>query len=352
MRGRNSTVGFASAAAAALFVASPAAGAAQAERHQLRGERGAIYNLVGEVVVEASTGSAVEVTVTSSGPDAARLSVATGPIGDRETLRVIYPTDAIRHGNRDWGSTQLRVRDDGTFGDGNRGRRVKVSRTDGDLEASSDLRIAVPPGRTLEVYQAVGLVSVTNVSGDLLLDTHSASVTTTRTIGALSVDVGSGNISIRDAEGNILLDTGSGNVNATDVRGDELRIDTGSGNVTATSVAVRDLIIDTGSGGVEVTASTVRSLVIDTGSGSVDVALSGNPDEVTIDTGSGSVTVTVPESFGAEVDIETSSGDISIDFPLQVLGWERNRVGGTIGNGQASLKIDTGSGSVALKKQS
>jgi hypothetical protein len=347
---RNSTTGLA-LAAAALLVALPATGSAQGEEHQLRGDVVAVYNLAGEVTVEASSGSSVDVTVIPRGPDAGRLTVATGPIGDRETLRVIYPADAIRHGDRDWGSTQLRVREDGTFGDGSRGRRVKISGKEGDLEASADLRIAVPRGQTLQVYQAVGMVSVSNVNGDLLLDTHSASVTTAGTVGELSIDVGSGTITVRDAEGDVVLDTGSGNVRATEVRGDELLIDTGSGNVTASSVAVRDLNIDTGSGSVEVTGSTARTVLVDTGSGSVDVALSGNPDEVTIDTGSGSVTVTVPESFGAEVDIETSSGDIDIEFPLQVLGWERNHVGGTIGNGQARLTIDTGSGSVALKKQ-
>ncbi len=349
--GRNCLSGFGLAAAAALLVALPSTGGAQGERHQLRGDVVAVYNLVGEVTVEASSGSTVEVTVTPRGPDAGRLSVATGPIDERETLRVIYPADAIRHGNRDWGSSHLRVRDDGTFGDGNRGRRVEISRAEGDLEASADLRIAVPRGQTLQVYQAVGVVSVSNVHGNLLVDTHSASVTAAGTVGQLSVDVGSGNVTVRDAEGDVVLDTGSGNVRATEVRGDKLLIDTGSGNVTASSVAVRDLTIDTGSGSVEVTGSTARGVLIDTGSGSVDVALSGNPEEVMIDTGSGSVTVTVPESFGAKVDIETSSGDIDIEFPLQVLGWERNHVGGTIGNGQASLKIDTGSGGVALKKQ-
>jgi DUF4097 and DUF4098 domain-containing protein YvlB len=287
----------------------------------------------------------------SRGADGGMLTVATDPIDGHETLRVIYPADGIRHGHRGWGSSQLRVRGDGTFGGGDAGQRVKISRTDGDLEAWAEIHIAVPRGQTLEVFQAVGEVSVSNVTGDLLVDTHSAPVTTAGTIGRLTVDVGSGAITVRDAEGDVLLDTGSGSVHATDVRGDELRIDTGSGSVTVSGIAVRDLNVDTGSGGVAVSGSAANSVLIDTGSGSVEVALSNNPGDVAIDTGSGSVTVTVPESFGAEVDIETSSGDIDIEFPLQVMGWERNHVAGTIGGGQARLQVDTGSGSVVLKKQ-
>jgi len=346
---RNSLTGI--GLAAALLVAGPPSSGAQGERHQLSGDIVAVYNLVGDVTVEASDGSAVEVTVTSRGAHGDRLTVATGPIDGRETLRVMYPADEIRHGNSGWGDSQLRVRADGTFGRGASGQRVKISKTDGDLEAWAAIRIAVPRGQTIEVYHAVGEVSVSNVHGDLSVDTHSAPVTTAGTIGRLTVDVGSGAITVRDAEGDVVLDTGSGSVHATDVRGDELRIDTGSGGVTVSRIAVQDLNIDTGSGGVSVSGSSANTVLIDTGSGSVEVALSGNPEDIAIDTGSGSVTVTVPESFGAEVDIETSSGDIDIEFPLQVMGWERNHVAGTIGGGQARLQVETGSGSVALKKQ-
>jgi len=324
---------------------------AQVERQELRGESVAIYNLAGRVTVEASGGSAVQVAVTPRGADAGQLQVEQGVVHGRQTLRVVYPGSSVRY--RDGGgSTQLRVRDDGTFGDGSDGRRVTIDDDSGSLEAWADLTIGVPRGQSLHVFQAVGMVTVSNVNGDLVIDTHSADVSTTGTAGPLAIDVGSGDISVTDAEGNVTLDTGSGDVTVRGARGDLLYVDTGSGNVTADAASVRELRVDTGSGDVEVANGSASAVMIDTGSGTVQLDLSNSPEEVEIDTGSGSVTVRVPASFSAEVAIETSSGDIDLEFPLQVSDWERNEVSGRIGSGQGRLTIDTGSGSVALRKRS
>src|SRR5216117_4580253 len=69
--------------------------AAQTSRHVLRGDSVAIYNLVGELRVEAGSGSDVVVEIQRAGADAAKLDVQTGPIRGRETLRIIYPDDVI-----------------------------------------------------------------------------------------------------------------------------------------------------------------------------------------------------------------------------------------------------------------
>ncbi len=64
------------------------------------------------------------------------------------------------------------------------------------------------------------------------------------------------------------------------------------------------------------------------------------------------MTLTVPASFGARVQIETGSGEIDLDFPVTMRRWERDQVVGTIGDGSGRLVIDTGSGSVRLRKGS
>src|SRR5258705_7969758 len=87
------------------------------ERYTIDDDAVAVYNLVGAVRVEAGEGG-VAVQVTRAGADAARLRVAQGEIDGRATLRVIYPEDRINPGSgRPGGSTTLRVREDGTFGD-------------------------------------------------------------------------------------------------------------------------------------------------------------------------------------------------------------------------------------------
>src|SRR5207253_4099781 len=138
--------------------------AAQTSRHVLKGDSIAIYNLVGELRVEAGTGSDVTVEVQRQGADAAKLEIQTGPLRDRETLRVIYPDDVIvwPEGGRGGWNTTMHVRDDGTFGDdkGGRhhgwsrdGREVRISgRSRDGLEAYADLRVSVPTGKNVALY--------------------------------------------------------------------------------------------------------------------------------------------------------------------------------------------------------
>jgi hypothetical protein len=340
------------AAAVAATFAQPAT--AQTERFELSGERVAIYNLAGQVTLVSGSGSAVVVEVTRGGGDGGSLRIERGPIEGSQTLRVIYPDDEITYDGLHRGSrTDLRVREDGTFGGGNhreRGQRVRIRGDGGGLEAYADLTIRVPAGRTVAVYQAVGEVSASGVTADLRLDTHSAPVTATDITGDLVVDVGSGRVDVSGVQGSANLDTGSGAVEVTGVQGDFLRVDTGSGSVTASNVSVSSLEIDTGSGEVRVADAAARDVGVDTGSGSVELELTSETQSISIDTGSGGVTVTLPDSYSATVDIETGSGGIDLDFPVQVRRFERDHVYGTIGDGSGSLKIDTGSGSVRIRK--
>ncbi|HET8836265.1 MAG TPA: hypothetical protein VFN08_16155, partial [Gemmatimonadales bacterium] len=170
-----------------LFLAIPAVlPAQQAERYILDAGSAAIYTLVGNVRVEPASG-AVTVQVTRVGGEPAKLRIGQGEIDGRSTLRVIYPSDRIRSGNpHSHGSTQLRVRDDGTFGDQHwrshgreehhrweeDGRRVTISDDSGGLDARADLVIGVPKGGKVSVYLAVGSVTVSNVDGELSVDAH------------------------------------------------------------------------------------------------------------------------------------------------------------------------------------
>src|SRR6185295_8272162 len=147
----------------------PSLVAQQVERYALSDDEVAIYNLAGQVRLEVGSGGAVSVQVTRGGADAAKVKVAQGKRDGVETLRFIYPGDRILYGPMSNGSsTQLRVRDDGTFGgdqdhDGKRnrdeGRRVTIASGGGGLDARANLRIGVPPGKQVSLYLAVGEIS-------------------------------------------------------------------------------------------------------------------------------------------------------------------------------------------------
>ena len=348
-----------------LLLALPVALQAQTERYTIGDGPVAVYNLAGNLRVEPGDGGVV-VQVTRAGQDAGQLKVAQGEIDGRSTLRVLYPGDRLRYGTgHGEGSTTLRVRDDGTFGDLNdehvrgrhthdweEGRRVTISDAAGGLDARADLLVKVPRGRRVDLFLAVGSVTLTNVDGDIAVDAHSAPVTATGAKGSLSLDVGSGSVRISDAQGDLSVDTGSGAVEVSRFRGKALSIDTGSGDVTGSELESEDLAIDTGSGEIRLTGVSSPSLSLETGSGGVTADLRSDIASLQAETGSGDIAIHAPASLGAELDIQTSSGDIETDFPLQVTRHGRDHVVGTVGDGKGAIAIETGSGGIRLLKNS
>ena len=353
--------------AAATLLVIPAA--AQTTRHVLKGDSVAVYNLVGELRVEAGSGSDVVVDLQRGGNDAAKLQVESGPLRGRETLRVIYPDDVIVMPN--WGrggggwNTTLRVRDDGTFGDdswdegrGHRrfhdreGREVRITgRSRDGLEAHADLRITVPAGKNVALYLGVGKAFVTNVEGVIRVSVASADVSADRTRGTLRVSTGSGDVDLRDGAGDVSLETGSGDITVSGTSGTRLRLNTGSGSITLRDGKASDLTVETGSGDIEATNTSGDQVSFETGSGNVDVALVATFRSLRIETGSGDVTLKVPPALGAQVDLDTGSGDIDLGgLTLQVRRLEHDHITGTMGDGSGRLSVETGSGNVKLQK--
>lgn len=267
-----------------------------AQQYTLKGDRVAVFNLVGQATITAGSGSDVTVTVTPGGAQAGRLRVAQGLVRDRETLRVIYPDADIvyptlgRNNN-----TELHVRDDGTFDqqDG-RDRRVRISGSGRGTDVHADVAIGVPAGRSVAVHVGAGKVNATNVNGSLAIDASSADVQVSGGQGSLSVDVGSGTVDVTGAPGNISIDTGSGDV-------------------------------------------------------SLDLAEA--PLELSIDTGSGDITMRLPASTGARLSLETSGGQIETDFAVSLTRTGSDELNGTIGDGRGRIAVETGSGDVHLKKR-
>lgn len=352
----NASRALGAALATSLFLLQPQSVSAQASgTYTLTGGIVSVYNLAGVVDIQGGNTSGVRVEVQAGGADANELVVETGPIGDAETLRVIYPSDRVyyRGSNGFHGNTEISVRDDGTFSDhGSRwrgGRRIRISSRGSGLDAHANMRITVPVGQRVNVYLGVGELTVDNVDGNLNVDTGSGRVRSTRTKGILTIDTGSGSVDVRDAEGDVSVDTGSGSVDVTNVRGQRLSVDTGSGSVSGGTIDVRSLEIDTGSGGITLNALSTVDALLDTGSGSVELDLMRDIDNLEIDTGSGGVTIVHTADLGAELSLESGSGGIDFDTPVTVRRFDRSSLTGSIGDGRGRIHIDTGSGSIRFR---
>lgn len=318
----------------------------------LGGDRVAVFNLAGAVEVVRGSGSEVQVEVRPGGSDASRLSVEVGRIRGLSTLVVRYPDDRIVYAPAGAGRyrTQVRVRDDGTFGgSGGGGGRVRISSGGSGLEAWADLRIQVPEGVAIEVHNAVGRALVQGVAAEVALDLNSGPVTVRDLVGGLSVDTGSGSVDVVGLEGELTVDTGSGQVTMERIRGPLAWVDSGSGSVEGRAVDADRIEVDTGSGSVELVDVRTGEILVDTGSGAVTLDFLTPPEDVVVDTGSGAVRLFVPEGLDAEIQVETGSGGIDVDLPLVERMARRRSFRGLAGSGMGRIFIDTGSGGVQIR---
>jgi lia operon protein LiaG len=335
------------------------AGAAEGH-HTLLGPRVHVYNLAGSVELVAGDGNEVVVRSTTGGRDGAQVKVHRMPGAEPAIVfqypgrKLVYPRSAGRGSFR----STIDVGADGRFGDGwgknglGVGRRKVEIRSSGEgLEAWTDLRISVPRGQRAAIHLGVGGVSVTNVDGELLVDCAAAGVEAAGTRGSLRIDTGSGGVDVRDARGHLSVDTGSGGVSVIDFQGSNVDVDTGSGSVKMAAVtATMEVGVDTGSGRVEIVDVRAPRVGVDTGSGSVFVRLAANVEHLTIDTGSGAVSVEAPTTLDATVRMETGSGGLDVDFPMNTVSRDGDSLSGTIGQGKGRIQLETGSGRIKLSR--
>jgi lia operon protein LiaG len=340
------------------MVATAAEGpSATPERYTLEGGDVVIYDLAGKVRLGPGDGHQVVVLVSRGGRDASQMRIVTGPLAGAQTLRVMVPGTRVVYPELGYGgSTNFRVRGDGTFGNRDTKfsfgtyRNVTIAGSGSGTEAYADLRVEIPRGQHLTLHLAAGTAEATNVDGRIELDAEAADVSASGARGDLAIDTGSGAIEVTGAEARVTLDTGSGDIRVSKIHG-TLSMDTGSGRIEGSGIDVDHLSADTGSGDIELSGVIAPILAIDTGSGSVTLALDADVSEVSVDTGSGNITLRLPESLGARLTAETSSGGIRSEIPLQLTRHDGGSFEGTIGDGRGRIALETGSGSVRLLAQ-
>jgi lia operon protein LiaG len=326
------------------------------ERFALGGDQVALYNLAGEVHVVGTASGQVTVDVVRGGRDGGELRVETGRVDGVQTLRVLYPSDRIVYSGSRWrGTTQTRVRADGTFGgEGgvarDRGSSVRISSRGSGLEAWADLRIGVPVGQQLDIHLGVGTIRAENVDGRIRLQTGSGGVEARGLAGHAVIRTGSGRVRVDGMQGPLVVGTGSGRVDVAMVAGDSVAIRTGSGNVTGEAITAGQLRVRTGSGRIQLRRSASRDAEMNTGSGSVTADLLDGVDRLHVRTGSGAIRLGLASGLDASLAVRTGSGSIQLDHPLRVTRQGRRELRGVMGTGAGTIDISTGSGSVRLTR--
>ena len=155
------------------------------------------------------------------------------------------------------------------------------------------------------------------------------------------------------ASADITAKSGDGSIDIERVAG-HVQLRSGDGSIRGRMLG-GDVEANTGDGSIRLDGK-LTSVRVHTGDGSVIIhadAGSSPGADWDIVTGDGSVTLEVPDGFDAEVDAHTGDGGIHMrDLTLSNVTGNigKNTVRGRLGDGGKALRVRTGDGSITLKR--
>jgi DUF4097 and DUF4098 domain-containing protein YvlB len=230
------------------------------------------------------------------------------------------------------------------------GNVIRIGVTDDEdllRDVSISYRITAPAETSLVSRSGSGSQVVGDLRGPVDASTGSGSVRLGTIGGDVKAKSGSGSIRIDAAAGNLIAKAGSGSITALRVEG-SISASTGSGSIELEQSGPGQVNVHSGSGGVRV-RGVKGGLTVETGSGSIAVAgeMAG---DWRIDASSGDVEVELPPTAAFDVDVHTSSGHIESDHPVTVTGTlSKKTLRGAVRGGGSRLDIETSSGSVSIR---
>ncbi len=272
-----------------------------------------LRNISGDITVKAGGGreAAVEIVRRARGRTDAdartgleRVTAEVDVRGERATVRAHYPTE----------------------------NRAPYS-------VSIEYHVTAPPNTRLTIGTISGNVEVTDIRGDLSIDSVSGGLTVSGGSRISSAKTISGDVSISGIDSDGAVEAGSV-----------------SGDITLRQVKARSVSGSSISGNVSVTDATTDRVELSSLSGNVSygggLSKSGRYE---LQSHSGTVRFTAAGQVGFELEANTFSGNIRTDVPLQLRGavaqrGPRRSVRGTYGDGSAVVSLTTFSGSVIVGK--
>ena len=240
---------------------------------------------------------------------------------------------------RGWDRAEARVQattESGTLRLESSGSRLSLRQeTPGRRGGDARYDVAVPYGSRLVLR---------GVSGDLVaVDVR----------GEVEARSTSGNVRVEGASGRTRLESVSGEIDARRIAG-AVRAHSVSGDVTLAGVA-GDVEAESVSGGI--TLNQARSAFVRLESTSGDLRFEGPLDRAgryEFSSHSGTITLDLPAGAGAQVSLETFSGELDTDFPVTLSPNERagssRRFDVTLGAGGARVTAESFSGDLNLRR--
>src|SRR5262245_49955407 len=205
--------------------------------------------------------------------------------------------------------------------------------------------VTVPPGATVRTNTGSGSQAI-DVDGSVDAHSGSGSLKITRA-GGLRASTGSGGVTADTITAAFHATTGSGSIHARSVAG-AITAKTGSGGIAITQTARGDVNVSSSSGTVRVHGVRGR---VDASTSSGGLYIEGEmAADWRLSASSGRVTVDLPRGQRFELDANSNSGHIDVDFPIKVSGRiDRRTVRGAVDGGGPLLHVRTSSGGISIQ---
>jgi DUF4097 and DUF4098 domain-containing protein YvlB len=225
------------------------------------------------------------------------------------------------------------------------GGTIEIGTVGGDLKVETgggDIRIRMANGE-LNAQSGGGNIWIESSAHNAEVETGGGAIEIHRVGGALRAESGGGDLDIGDVGGAASVETGGGGIRLASAKG-AVRAETGGGNISLSGLW----------GGVNASS----------GAGSITAEFVGKPanmSESRLETSVGNIRVWLPSGFPVSVDASVDVGQersIESDFPELKIRSEGDNFGprevyakGAINGGGASLKINTNTGSIQIRKK-
>jgi putative adhesin len=225
--------------------------------------------------------------------------------------------------------------------------RVGVFGSRGSNDVRVNYTIVAPAETEIRGLAGSGDILLGGIKGPADLLTGSGNISASAVPAGLRARAGSGNVKLKDMEGPVQVTTGSGDIEINSAKA-EVRVRAGSAHVRIEHP--RDSVtVSTGSGDITI-AGVTRDLRLHTGSG--DITVDGDPAATNywdLHANSGDVEMHVRSTASFRLYARSRSGHIDAAIPVVREGpFGRHELQGRIGDGKARVEIETSSGDISL----
>lgn len=218
----------------------------------------------------------------------------------------------------------------------------------------SKLTIKVPKTVKLNADTISANLQISQTQGELELNTVSGNISADNLGGNPTLHTVSGDITTKGLTGKVMLDTVSGEIKDSESKG-EIKYRLVSGDLSSQTLADK-VNVEQVSGEINGDFKTAKEVNVRTVSGDTQVSLAKVFNKVNLESVSGDMTLSFADVPDASFELNGGPGGkikngLSQDVPQRQKYVQNESLSFQTGAGSASVKMDTISGNLILKKQ-